>query len=186
MKCPSCQQGELKYSQLEESLPCQTCNHCAGNWLLLIDYLSWQSVTKFAPTPEEINTNTTIEVDETRRALLCPVSGKLMTKFRISSKTTHKIDLSTTVNGIWLDKGEWELLKQQGLSHKLNSIFTEPYQKSIREELASKSFAEHYQQQFGEETYQKLKTFRAWLDKQDKRAALLAYLIAEDPYSANR
>lgn len=186
MKCPSCQQGELKYSQLEEFLPCQTCNHCAGNWLLLIDYLSWQSVTKFATTADENLVNTTIEADESSRALICPVTGKLMTKYRISSKTSHKIDLSTAANGIWLDKGEWELLKQQGLAHKLNSIFTEPYQKHIRDELASKSFEELYQQQFGEEAYQQLKTFRTWLDQQDKRAEILAYLIAEDPYSTIR
>ncbi|UYZ83227.1 zf-TFIIB domain-containing protein [Entomomonas sp. E2T0] len=186
MKCPSCQQGELKYSQLEEFLPCQTCNHCGGNWLLLIDYLSWQSVTKFAATTDETHTNTTIEADESSHALICPVTGTLMTKYRISSKSTHKIDLSTAANAIWLDKGEWVLLKQQGLSHKLNSIFTEPYQKHIREELASKTFEELYQHQFGKEAYQQLKTFRTWLDKQDKRAAMLAYLIAEDPYSAIR
>lgn len=186
MKCPSCQRGELKYSQLEEFLPCQTCNHCTGNWLLLIDYLSWQSVTKFAETPDENPENASIEVDESNQALICPITGKLMTKYRISSKTTHKIDLSTAANGIWLDKGEWELLKQQGLAHKLNSIFTEPYQQHLRNELASKSFEELYQRQFSEENYQKLKDFRQWLDKQDKRAEILAYLIAEDPYSAIR
>lgn len=184
MRCPSCQQGELKYSQLEENLPCQTYSNFGGHWLLLIDYLRWQTTN---PTKSlETTTITISDREDTTKALICPVSGKLMTKYRISSKTGHKFDLSPSVNAIWLDKNEWALLKQEGLSSQLNHIFTEPYQKHIRDELASKSFELVYQQQFGKENYEQLKLFKEWLDSQDKRAEMLAYLISENPYASIR
>lgn len=184
MRCPNCKQGELKYTQLEENLPCQTCTNCGGHWLLLVDYLSWQSANRSKKL--EAPSITINESEDTTKALICPVSGKLMTKYRISSKTDHKVDLSSSVNAIWLDKEEWNLLKQEELSLQLNHIFTEPYQKNIREELASKSFERVYQQQFGEEGYSKIKAFKEWLDTQDKRAEILAYLIADNPYDRVR
>lgn len=184
MQCPSCQQGKLADAQLEQFLPCKTCNQCGGHWLLLIDYLAWQETTQFQEDAEQVDNK--VEVDESTQALICPVTGTLMTKYRISSKTSHKIDFSMAANGIWLDSGEWDLLKQQNLAHKLNNIFTEPYQKHIRDELACENFALFYQHQFGEEAYKQIKSFREWLNQQAKRDEIIAYLIAEDPYAVIR
>lgn len=183
MQCPSCQQGQLHYNELEELLPCQRCNHCEGNWLLLTDYLTWQ--TKMQDSAPETS-NFEIEADESKQALICPVSGTLMTKYRISSQTIHKLDVSMAANAIWLDKGEWQLLKQQQLALKLNNIFTAPWQKRIRDELAHETFNQIYDKQFGETTHAKLKDIHKWLNSQDKKAEMLAYLITDDPYSATR
>ncbi|MFT4929026.1 MAG: hypothetical protein ACI8WB_005153, partial [Phenylobacterium sp.] len=43
-----------------------------------------------------------------------------------------------------------------------------------------------YLNQFGEEKYHKLKEFKIWLDEQEDRNSLVAYLAAHDPYSAIR
>ncbi|MFT5611914.1 MAG: Zn-finger nucleic acid-binding protein [Arenicella sp.] len=56
--------------------------------------------------------------------MVCPVSGRLMTKYRISKDIDHRLDLSPTASVIWMDKGEWGLLKEKGLAGKLNQIFT--------------------------------------------------------------
>ncbi len=39
-----------------------------------------------------------------------------MRKLRLSTTTEHRIDYSASVAGVWLDKGEWQLLKEEGLA----------------------------------------------------------------------
>jgi len=184
MKCPGCQEGELHYTELEPSFPSQKCDVCEGHWIILTDYLSWQSRSQQMDAAHDIPLK--VEMDESKQALLCPVSGKLMLKYRISHRTSHRLDLSPSVNGIWLDKGEWELLKQERLTDKLNHIFTDPWQKAIQKESAHETFKALYARRFGEDNYAHLKEIRTWLDQQEHRAEILAYLIAKDPYSAIR
>lgn len=184
MLCPSCKQTSLHYTQFEENLPCKQCSNCGGSWLLLSDYLQWQTTLTAAQVAEATDFHVD-EIQDSKKALLCPVSGVLMLKFRISSKTHHRLDLSPAANGIWLDKGEWEFLKAEGLAGKLNYIFTAPWQKQIQAESAKEMFEALYTQRFGAEDYHRLKEFRAWLDSKDK-AQMLAYLLAKDPYAAVR
>jgi len=56
------------------------------------------------------------ELDESKQAILCPVTGTIMRKLRLSTSTAHRIDYSASVGGVWLDKGEWDLLKKEGLA----------------------------------------------------------------------
>lgn len=184
MLCPSCKQTSLHYTQFEDDLPCKHCSSCGGSWLLLSDYLPWQAKHETQEIAEATDFHIG-EIQESKSALLCPVSGVLMLKFRISSKTDHRLDLSPAANGIWLDKGEWDLLKAEGLTGKLNHIFTAPWQKQIQTESAKEMFEALYAQRFGDEDYQKLKEFRKWLDSKD-RVQMLAYLVAKDPYAATR
>jgi len=184
MKCTSCHEGMLQPADLEPLLPCYTCTHCGGNWLYLEDYLRWLSRTSDAdgPAPSVVDP----EAVDTPRAMLCPRSGTLMLRYRISPDSPNKLDLSPAVNGVWLDRGEWELLKHEGLGRQLNAIFTDPWQRRIRETRARETFAALYEQEFGAEDYARLREFREWVRGCEKSAAMLAYLLAEDPYSAER
>lgn len=55
-----------------------------------------------------------------------------MQKFPINKDAKHKLDYSPKVGGVWLDAGEWEYLKEQGIACSLNKIFTEQWQKQLR------------------------------------------------------
>jgi Zn-finger nucleic acid-binding protein len=118
--------------------------------------------------------------------MLCPKTGRLMLKYRISKNTTHKLDLSPEVNGIWLDKGEWELLKQEGLASRLNAVFTEPWQQNIRTQKTKDVLEALYTNEFGDEGYQKIRAIREWLNRQPNKEQFLAYLLAEAPYSTDK
>ncbi|WP_245556355.1 TFIIB-type zinc ribbon-containing protein [Algicola sagamiensis] len=109
-----------------------------------------------------------------------------MRKLRISAQHAHRLDYSNSVGGIWLDKGEWELLKAEGLAGSLNAIVTQTWQNKIRQETALNNFVEIYESKFGKETYKKAKEIRQWLQSQPQKADLRAYLLAEDPYSAEK
>ncbi|WP_233468340.1 zf-TFIIB domain-containing protein [Zooshikella ganghwensis] len=183
LKCTSCRQGSLTPGYLDMLFPCHTCDHCGGNWVLLKDYLRWKEAN---PDYQFEQATIEVEAEDSKRAMTCPQTGKLMVKYRISKDTDHRLDLSPDVHGIWLDKGEWDLLKKAGLAGNLNAIFTDPWQRKIREANAKEVFEQLYKEQFGDDDYQKLKQTRDWINQHPKRSDLLAYLVADDPYSANR
>ena len=85
----------------------------------------------------------------------------------------------------WI-KGEWELLKQEGLASRLNAVFTEPWQQNIRTQNTRDVLQALYTNEFGEENYKKIKDIRVWLNTQPNKAQFLAYLMAEDPYAADK
>lgn len=182
MKCTSCKQGELIRSFIDGQFKAHTCSNCEGNWILIEDYVAWHESHPQFVFDEKI----TCEVDETKAAILCPMTGTIMRKLRLSARSTHRIDYSASVGGVWLDKGEWELLKTEGLAGSLNAVLTAHWQRNIRINNAKDNFTEIYKNKFGEEAYDKVKTFRKWLCEQPNKADLRAYILAEDPYSAEK
>lgn len=182
MKCTACSIGKLSPSYIDGSLLCHLCDNCHGQWIYLTDYLKWQSSTNQKSTP---SVNVELHIDETKRALICPVSGTLMTKYKFLHDSNNKIDLSAGANAFWLDKGEWELLKNIGLAHEINSVFTSAWQANLKSKHSKHVFETMYAKEFGEENYEKLKGFKVWLDEQSTKGSMLAYLTDSNPYSGS-
>ena len=182
MKCTSCKQGELTPSFIEGQFRAHTCSNCDGNWILIEDYVAWKERNPQFSFDEDLQ----CEIDETKLAILCPVTGTIMRKLRLSTNTTHRIDYSASVGGVWLDKGEWQLLKNENLAGSLNAVLTAHWQRNIRINSTKDNFTEIYQDKFGKESYEKVKALREWLNDQPNKADLRAYLLAEDPYSAEK
>ena len=185
MNCTSCKNGVLSPSFMDGQFRAHTCSNCGGNWVLIEDYVSWKERNADYQFSEEIKIEES-EVSETKKAIICPISGTIMTKYRISAQNEHRIDYSYAVGGLWLDKGEWELLKAEGLAGCLNAVVTQHWQRNIRQNNAQQNFAEIYEAKFGKEKYAEIKKMRAWLMSQDQKADLRAYLLATDPYSAEK
>ncbi len=182
MKCTACNQGRLVPSFLEAQFRCHSCDHCGGHWILIEDYVAWRE-----RHPDYPFSDTLVESadQDTSRALVCPVTGTLMSKFRIQSNSPRKLDYSTRVGGIWLDKGDWDLLKAEGLAGCLNVLLTEPWQQKIRADQTRATFTNLYKQRFGEADYAKARDIRDWLLDHPLKAELRSYLLAKDPYSAS-
>ncbi|QUM79793.1 zf-TFIIB domain-containing protein [Moritella sp. 5] len=185
MNCTSCKNGALFPSFIEGLFRAHTCSSCGGNWILIEDYVSWKERNIDYQFSDDISIEES-EIPDSKQALLCPASGSIMRKFRISSTNEHKLDYSAVVGGIWLDKGEWEWLKSEGLAGCLNAVVTQHWQKKIREKSAKDNFSDIYDAKFGHEVYSKIKQMREWLLVQDQKSDLRAYLLAEDPYSAEK
>ena len=123
MKCTNCENGQLEPGFIEGQFQAHTCSDCDGNWILIENFVSWK---KRHPDHQFAqNVACSFDASETKKALLCPATGSIMRKFRISANSTHRVDYSHTVGGIWLDKGEWDLLKAEGLAGSLNAIVTQ-------------------------------------------------------------
>ncbi len=180
LNCPGCKQGKLIPDYIDELFPCLSCKDCKGHWIKLIDYLYW--LDRDPSASDEKGLTVDLQAEDTLNAMVCPVTGKIMLKYRLSIDNTHRVDLSPSIGAIWLDKGEWGLIKKEGLSRQLNKIFTDPWQRKIRAQRASDTLDAVYTKQFGPDAYDKLKEFRIWLDKQENKHLLMAYLHSENPY----
>lgn len=177
MKCTSCKEGQLTHAYVDALFPCLTCSHCGGNWVKLADYLRWQESQPSLPPANDAS----LDANDSTNALLCPETGSFMLKYRISHKNDHRLDLSPAANAIWLDKGEWELLKQEGLALQLNAIFTDQWQKKIRDAKTEETLSGLYQEMF-KDNYAALKEFKTIFDQMENRAEAVAYLMASNPY----
>lgn len=185
MNCTSCNFGVLEPSFIDGLFRAHTCSKCGGNWILVEDFVAWkennpeQQISVDAQWSEDLS-------QDSSKALMCPVTGAIMTKYKVTAQTKHRLDYSKAVGGIWLDKGEWELLKSEGVAGALNNIVTQQWQNRILEQSVSDNFAAIYESKFGRESYEKVKAMRAWLSAQPNKADLRAYLLAEDPYAASK
>jgi Zn-finger nucleic acid-binding protein len=185
MQCTGCQTGTLTPSFIEGLFRANTCSHCGGDWVLIEDYAAWRERHPDYEFAKDIHFEE-ISIVDTKEAMLCPLTQTIMRKFKISATNTHRLDYSAAVGGLWLDKGEWELLVRGGLAGSLNALVTDSWQRRIRQTSAKDSFVDIYHDKFGNDVYAKIKEMRTWLNTQPQKADLRAYLMAEDPYSARR
>lgn len=118
MQCPSCHAGTLKPGTLEPNLPCSQCDACGGALLALVTYLHWSANVSPSPNTEPF----AMDASDTKQALLCPKCSRLMVKYRITQAEDHRLDYCFGCEEVWLDAGEWEVLKSLGL-HKSSAGF---------------------------------------------------------------
>lgn len=185
MNCTNCHNGVLKEAFLEEKFSVHTCNACSGHWILIEDFVSWKDNNIDYKFSVDVSFDES-KISDSKKALICPSSGTIMRKFRISATKENKIDYSARVGGVWLNKGEWELLKREGLAGSLNAILTDHWQAKIKQITTTANFSDIYLAKFGAENYEKVKAFRNWLSDHELKPDLRAYLLAEDPYVADK
>lgn len=185
MKCTACGKGTLNPSFIDGLFRAHTCTDCAGDWILIEDYAAWRERNPEYEFAQDIQFEE-VEATEKKEAILCPVTHTIMRKFKVSASNSHRLDYCSAIGGLWLDKGEWELLIREGLAGSLNALVTDSWQRKIREDSAKEHLADIYRDKFGDDVYSKIKEMREWLQTQHNKADLRAYLMAEDPYSARR
>lgn len=100
-----------------------------------------------------------------------------MTKFQIGHQSNQKLDLCTGCDEAWLDKGEWQLLKQLDLYNKLPKIFTDAWQRNIRIKRKEIALDERHEKLLGKDNFLKVKEFKQWLHEQPNAELIKQYLI---------
>lgn len=177
MKCPQCKGYELEPTELEPGLLVACCQKCSGTLVSLMNYRYWADQQKQNTTQSEAFNQDAVAVDDNGKAQVCPKCSKLMTKFSVGSGASNRLDLCTSCDEAWLDKGEWSLLKQLDLSDKLPKIFTEAWQRNIRFARKEKIHKKRYEELLGGDDFETLDAFKQWLDHHPKSAQIKQYLI---------
>jgi len=172
MKCCNCKHSELEPKELERGLLAACCPHCHGALLPLMNYRYWSEHTH-----EVSNTETNLEIaQEPAAAKQCPKCRGMMTKYRIGPSTQNRLELCDHCDEVWLDAGEWTLVKKLDLHNKLSSVFTQAWQRNIRKQKEADNIRKHYEQLLGVDDFSKIQTFKQWLDQHNKRSDISHYL----------
>jgi Zn-finger nucleic acid-binding protein len=175
MKCPRCNTHDLKPTMIEEYLPAMACGNCHGSFVSLLYYRHWAETQK-PPAEATQPPSTHVETDDATGALRCPKCSRIMMKYKVSGAVSNRLDVCTSCDEAWLDKGEWELLEALQLSHKMPTIFTDAWQRRIRNELSEDTRRTILTRTIGAESAAKVEEFRKWLAENDHKGDILVYL----------
>ncbi|ARU59294.1 hypothetical protein OLMES_5314 [Oleiphilus messinensis] len=151
------------------------CPRCEGAFVSLLYYRDWAERCGEAhlankAEPERVEPETTVT------AMGCPKCSKLMTKYRITGCRNNRLDLCSSCDEAWLDGGEWELLKALDLSHKMPMVFTEQWQRNVRQQVTEDSRKQRFLKILGEADLSEAEKVRQWVKDHPRRADILRYL----------
>ncbi len=178
MQCPKCRNIELKPTKIEEGLPVMGCPECEGSLLSLLYYRDWAERNVSIEQSEHVSDDVTVDSDS-KTALACPKCSKLMTKFSISSEHKNRIDLCSFCDEAWLDGSEWTLLKSLELSHKLPKVFTDQWQRNVRDQKMEAMKIERLMKVVGQSDTDKAVEVKKWLENHPKKGPIIQFIGSE-------
>jgi Zn-finger nucleic acid-binding protein len=166
---------------LYENLPANQCSNCNGIWVSSNQYLAWLRLQK-NPLPETSANEIIAPELHTDTLKLCPESGHIMKRFKVFPNVNFYLDRCSHCNSIWFDKDEWDVLVAHNMQDKVNQFFTAPWQDKLHEKETRANMEKIYRAKLGPEDYGRIQEVRAWLEDNPRRAMLIAFLQADDPF----
>lgn len=181
MNCPVCETSELVSTDLESNLTSFRCPDCGGNWIRGAEYWKW--LEEHGPNlPERNDQDSGLSLAEPGRHVDCPECRFRMVKYLVGHGFNFTLDQCGGCKGIWLDRNEWEALKERNLHDDVHAMFTAFWQAEALKERRRKHLEEIYITRFGADDYLEITKIRAWLSTRTNRQELLAYLTDHDPF----
>jgi Zn-finger nucleic acid-binding protein len=179
MKCPRCQNSVLQPTMIEELLPAMSCEQCEGSLVSLLYYRHWAETQKPTEAPAQ-SAPEAVPTNDATSALQCPKCARIMTKYKVSGSVANRLDLCSSCDEAWLDRGEWALLESLQLSRRIPAIFADCWQRRIRHEMSEEARSASLKRAIGEDGAATVEAFRAWLrEHRQHKSDVLAYLYRE-------
>jgi len=174
--CPACKDKQLVPECKGERPKNLNCKSCGGFWLEISDYLDWKTGSE-----READNSVELPVVDTKTALCCPKDNSILIRYRVSAELDFNLDHCEKCRGVWLDQNEWQSLVQKNLHSKLHLFFTDEWQSKLKKDEIKNRFEQKYMDNFGKD-YEKIKSFKKFLDSHKERERILAYMVDEKPY----
>lgn len=175
MHCPKCKNVDLRPTKLDESLPAMFCPKCEGSLISLLYYRDWvERVTLEAH--DSGAAGSVAEESDTKTALSCPKCSRIMTKYSVSGTSRNRIDLCGGCDEAWLDGDEWTLLKSLELADKLPKVFTDQWQRRVRDEKTELNRIERLTKVAGQSDTERAIEVKKWLSNNPNRSAIIHFL----------
>lgn len=176
MKCPRCKTAELQPTMIEENLPAMACSSCNGSLVSLLYYRHWTETQRPAAEANDAAASAIVDANDSAMAMTCPKCQRIMTKYRLSGNVANRLDVCGRCDEVWLDAGEWELLESLQLNLKVAAVFTDKWQRRIRQENSQDARRRTMVRLMGEADTQRVEEFREWLSRHEHKSQIMAYL----------
>jgi Zn-finger nucleic acid-binding protein len=173
--CPQCDHSVLVHTLLTDNLAGYSCGNCLGTLVSLVAYRVWREHgprdalrATAAATPD-------IDPADSIGAKKCPKCRSLMSKYRISSEKSNRLDYCPHCEEIWLDDGEWELVEGLVIAGDFARVFTQNWQYAVRAGITGAMEEQRLRGLLGPD-YERVIQFADWLQAQPAKAEVLARL----------
>lgn len=180
LNCYKCTGETLLPTKLDDTLSALACQSCEGTYVDLLSYRTWLENHPVTNNEELIKDFSADELDNTDNALICQRCHKFMLKYRINNENKNTINVCHTCDDVWLDRGEWSLLKYLNMQDKLTALMSEPWQQHLRNEDREKAFTKLYQQKLGDD-FDQVENFAQWLSNHSQKGEIQHYLSQYKP-----
>lgn len=177
--CPICRPATLVPVTVVADLVVHQCPQCGGIWLNMNDYLTW---LRNHPELPVTRTTNPISVTDITRLKACPKDGHAMRYYKVSPHADFTVDRCNTCHGVWFDNGEWEATLKLGMLNQIHNIFTDAWQRTIKDAAHRKTIEAVYAEKLGPDLYKDLRRLKSWLNKHPQKSLMLSYLLDENPY----
>ncbi len=169
----------MEETHLDGELHAHLCKDCGGHWVDANDYQSWLAQHgETLPEREDVGPATT--VTEEQQARLCPGCGVIMLKWQVGHGLSFNLDRCSRCGGLWLERDEWRALKEKNLHDEIHRVFSSAWQSEERQSQMRAKLESVYRERFAEE-YDRVESFREWLQAQDRTDQILAYIQESNP-----
>lgn len=171
--CPCCSDVILAPIRLQYDLPALGCSQCSGVLLSLLNYCHWRERhLQSSVAADRINS---ADIEDSKRVLLCPKCGRLMSKYRLSANASNALDLCAHCDEVWFDQGEWTQVEGLAAAGQLGKVFTDFYQAALRRTEVEQRAEQRWREQLGDD-YEAMRALREHLREHPQAAEILAYL----------
>jgi Zn-finger nucleic acid-binding protein len=171
--CPQCDASVLVHTMLTENLAAYSCGKCLGTLVSLVAYRAWRDHAARGEIAQTGTAAMDVDPPDSIGAKKCPKCRSLMSKYRISSEKTNRLDYCPHCEEIWLDDGEWQLVESLVNTGELTRVFTQAWQYAVRAGISSAMEEERLRELLGAD-YTRVADFAEWLQSQPARQEILA------------
>jgi Zn-finger nucleic acid-binding protein len=173
--CPQCDHSILVHTLLTDNFAAHSCGKCLGTLVSLVAYRAWREHSAHEALVQTPAAEPDIDAPDSLGAKKCPKCRSLMSKYRIRSDKTNRLDYCPHCEEIWLDDGEWRLVEGLVASGEFTKVFTQAWQYAVREGITSAMEEQRLRELLGGD-YLRVSQFAEWLQSQPAKQEILARL----------
>ncbi len=176
MRCACEARSPLEPVQLTEGPVATGCPACGGAMLTREDYRRWLAQGDYDASAAP----GLLVVEDHPAARPCPSCSRLMQRVRAGGTPDFRIDRCAACALVWLDRGEWDALRANGLAHRIEEILSDRWQRDLQAHDARQRREAQLREKHGDAVFMELTRVRDWLQAQPPahREELLALLRA--------
>ena len=176
MLCPVCKERALAVCEVESGLSSQECPGCKGRWIASFQYWKWRDASGKSLQEKPAPDGGDVPVADSTGAKLCPECGHFLRHFPVGHGIEFGLDRCGNCGGMWFDANEWDVLKGRNMHDDVHKIFSEVWQRQVRDEEHQAAMEAFYKDKFGADGYQKAQEIKDWIDTHPHKAELRAFL----------
>ncbi len=177
MNCSICQKRTTS-KEIEPNLTVHECED-HGIWLPALNYWRWMATENISYPPVIVDGEYEASEIDSKSGKACSSCGQFLQRFAVGHGVAFHVDQCSKCMNIWLDKGEWEILKEKNLHNAIHFMFSEPWQNRVQEERDEAQYQALFRSKLGDELFETIYDFKKSVSNHEQYNLILTYLSNE-------